>query len=1058
MTSKLKSQPSISRFFLPQKREEQNKTPQQPIDSENGAKDPSGPKRTAEIAPQTVKRFRSTPKTPQKTENHRQIIEIDNDDLENGPKSIDLPSEAPETTKNITKRTNNTPKRTPKPKIKPSTALSDPLDPSPGPENALDEPKPPSSRKSAPKTVKGRPKLTPLEQQYTALKSQHHDKVLAIQVGYKFKFFGEDAVIASQLLNIMLLPGNLKLHETTHDRFAYCLIPDNRLHIHLQRLLNHGLKVGVVKQTETAAIKSFEGSKSGVFERQITGVYTKATYMGDEVATGDAKVADSGGSAEYIMCIDELDYSTNNHISIMAVQPSTGDIIHDTFRDSLSREETETRLAYLNPSEVLIIGNGSSKETHRLIKVINGHASVMDREAQKPDVYSQNIHDFFEDKYPHLADYYDDNLRSVLGCVSELISYLSEFKLSYVFTIPTNISAFGNSNKFMVLPSTTLQALEIFRNQTDPQDSKGTLLWLLDHAHTKMGSRLLRKWIGKPLVSRSDIEERHQAISDVTTNFHHIIDSLKNHLTAMGKSSLDLERLLIKTHYLAAYDMEKITRKEIYLMLKNFDDLLKLVGSFGRKGVESLGAKSALLQQILDDLLSAAESDVATNLLKMISPTAALNDSNPQEQRNAFFNLEYNDWAPISEQMAEIKAIEDALDVELKKIRTLLQRPQLNYITVLKDTHLIEVRNGKAVDSLPRDWSKIGATKTVSRFRPPEVTVLHKKLQYHTDLLARNCDLCFHQFLTDVDAQYEFFSKTIRSISKFDCILSLAAASSVNSNYVRPLFSDEQVINFTNSRNPIIETLPHASNYVANDVSMAQEKDRVLIITGPNMGGKSSYVKQVALLVIMAQIGCFVPCDKAEVGIFDSVFIRMGASDNILKGKSTFMVEMLESSTIIQNLTNRSLVILDEIGRGTGTNDGIALAYAILNYMIEEARKPLTLFITHYPSLHTLEDEHPVVVSNRHMGFVEKKVENDWPEIIFLYTLKNGVVSNLYGLNVAKLAGIPSHVILEAYAVSEKMKTEIEGPKIEKFVELARNIHNGKDIGFEDVMVVLENQ
>lgn len=909
-----------------------------------------------------------------------------------------------------------------------------------------------------PKTTKGKPKLTPLEQQYSSLKTQHPDKVLAIQVGYKFKFFGEDAVQASQLLNIMLLPGNLKLHETTHDRFAYCLIPDNRLHIHLQRLLNHGLKVGVVKQTETAAIKSFEGSKSGVFERQITGVYTKATYMGDEVATGDSKVADTGGSAEYIMCIDELQYAISGLISIMAVQPCTGDIVHDTFRDSLSREELETRLAYLDPSEVLIITNNTSKQTHRLIKVLNDNASILERKAQKEEAYSQQIRDFFDEKYPHLGDYYEDTMRPVLGCVSELLQYLSEFKLSYVLTIPANISAFGDSKKYMVLPSCALQALEIFLNQTDPHDAKGTLLWLLDHTHTKMGSRLLKKWIGKPLVKREDIEERHQAISDVTGNFHHIIDALKNHLTAMGRSSVDLERLLIKTHYLAAHNMEKITRKELYLMLKSFDDLLRLVGSFGRKGVESMGAKSPLLQQILDDLLTAAEEDMAANLLKMVSPTAALNDSNPQEQRNAFFNLDYNDWAAISEQMAEIMAIEDELDVELKNIRVLLKRPQLNYITVLKDTHLIEVRNGKAVDNLPKNWAKIGATKTVSRFRPPEVTALHKKLQYHTDLLARNCDLCFHQFLRDIDAQYEFFSKIIKSVSKFDCVLSLAAASSVKPNYVRPRFSEDQVINFANSRNPIIENLPHSSNYVANDIAMAREKDRVLIITGPNMGGKSSYVKQVALLVIMAQIGCFVPCELAEVGIFDSVFMRMGASDNILKGKSTFMVEMLESSTIVQNLTERSLVILDEIGRGTGTNDGIALAYAILKYMIEEHRKPLTLFITHYPSLHTLEDEHPVEVSNRHMGFVEKKVENDWPEIVFLYALKKGVVSNLYGLNVAKLAGIPSHVILEAYAVSEKMKAEIERVRMKKFLALVKNVKSGQHVDFDEVAAVLEDK
>lgn len=892
-----------------------------------------------------------------------------------------------------------------------------------------------------PKPAKKAAKLTPLEQQFKDLKAANTDKVLAIQVGYKYKFFGHDAVVAAHLLNIMLIPGNLELHERTHDRYAYCLIPDVRLHIHLQRLLNHGLKVGVVKQAETAAIRSVESTnKSSVFLREVTAVYTKATYMGDEAVGSRTETSDAAETERYILCIDELGPKT----AIVAVQPATGDILYDVFADTLARDELETRLTYLNPSEVIVIGAGDavSAEVKTAVKIQNPAVCIEYVPQKSLESVQADLSDFFSEidsngASAHLAEYYVLNfLAQVQSCVNELIKYLAQFKLSNVFTITSNISCFSDSGRFMVLPATTLKALDIFQVEDDPSARTGTLLWLLNRTHTRKGASVMRLWIGKPLVDKDQIQARLDAVETLALeSFVHMLDVFKSTLVKIGKSGVDLDKLLIRIHYSATYNSDKITRKELYLMLRNFADVLALFRDFGQKGIEEFKAKfpeEKLFLSILQTLLDASTATVVDTLLSQINSGAALSNRDPVEQKANFFNHALNsNFEKITTEVKEIEAIEAQLEDELKELKKYLKRPQLLYVTIIKDTHLIEVRNGKMVDSLPSDWLRINGTKSVSRFRPPAVSKLHKLLQYHNDKLIQSCDECFNSFLKDVDSHYDYLRVIVNSLAQYDCLLSLSSlASEGRSKYVKPVLTEKQAISIKLGSHPILLAISKNSGfYVPNDVDINYDENRVLIITGPNMGGKSSLVKQIALFAIMTQVGCFLPCSEAQMGIFDSIHIRMGASDNILKGKSTFMVEMLECSNIIKSYSLKSLIILDEIGRGTGTCDGISLAYSILKYIIEDPQGPLTLFITHYPSLHVLEQEHSTV-QNHHMAFIEKNdldgKEGEWPEVIFLYKLVRGVVSNLYGLNVAKLAGIDKPIIDAAYRISEAMKNLIE--------------------------------
>ncbi|KAG7661667.1 MSH3 [[Candida] subhashii] len=914
---------------------------------------------------------------------------------------------------------------------------------------------PPKRKATTPDDIQSKPKtkrsktLTPLEKQIIELTESNPDKILLIQVGYKYKVFGPDARKVSKILNIMYIP-NGNDDPKTDGRFSYCSFPDFKLHINLKRILQHtNHKIGVVKQLESTIIKSIEktSKSSEVMKRELVGVYTLATYMNDEFAgTEQDNMGDENENPGYIICINETEEIT---LAIVAVQPITGDIIYDEFKDGANRQELETRLTYLKPSEVLVVNKcqETSPSTLKILKLINNRLRI----THMSDSESLPLHHQLENHLdPELVAYYSVNFsESVQSCIARLMTYLQEFKLSNIFTIPSNMTPFKNSKTYMILPANTLAALEIFTNSTNPDSEIGTLTWLLNHTRTRFGDRLFRKWISRPLINKTQIEDRLSAVEILTGDYNQIIDSLKNQLHKMGKKKIDLEELLIKVHYSASQEYSRISRRDVVVMLDYFKDILKLVKSFENGIIASKNnsiKSSKLLNEILNGLLELANEDVVTRFTNMINPSYLFNESKDiDEQKKKFFNLDNFEWEGISSEIHEIKSIETQLDQELVSIRSILNRPHLKFITNNREPYLIEVRNGKQVDELPATFQRINGTTTVSRFRSEKTCKLYKLLQYHQEMLLKNCDEAYKHFIEQLDKEYTFFRKVIKHLATFDCLLSLSAAS-VITKQVKPKLVDDLVVNVVKARNPIIEQLKNDA-YVPNDIDIHYDHNRVLIITGPNMGGKSSYVKQVALLAIMTQIGCYIPCEAATMGIFDSIFIRMGASDDILRGQSTFMTEMTECNNIIQNLTNRSLVILDEIGRGTGTIDGISLAYSILKYLIESDHKPLLLFITHYPSIHVLEHEYPGQVVNYHMGFKEiKKSGQEFPEIIFLYNLCRGVINNSYGLNVAKLAGIPNSIISQAFKTSEDMKNRIElGDHMKLLDELVVALRNSDE-------------
>lgn len=853
------------------------------------------------------------------------------------------------------------------------------------------------------------------------------DKVLAVRVGYKYKFFAMDAVIVSKILQIMLIGGKLTLDNShpgdrAYKQLAYCSIPDNRLQVHIQRLLHHNLKVGVVEQTETQAIKKANGSSSGVFRRQVDKVFTKATFSINENFSRTQINPSEEINTIWALRVDEDDQFY--HFWLFSVQLSSGEVIYDQFSDNkkLVKLELEKRISYLQPIEIV------SKGT------LSPLISTFIRKRQ-PDVQ-------FHDYDSLLPDVCEDDQVGGLNLEKELLElrntlrrYLENYNTEKVMDIPHNYKPF-HSKTNMILSSNTLESLEIFENQTDG-NSRGSLMWLLDHTRTSFGYRLLREWISRPLTDKDSINERLDAVEctkqEVTNIF---MEALGNVL----KDTPDFLRNLNRIYY------GQTSRSEVYNFLKHLDKVAKHFTShhyylqeqvFSSSG--RVHQKSKLMTSLLQRLHDGLKKVNTTNLLNMINVSGAL-EKDKEKSCVEFFNLNnYDNADVILSKLKDIESVKEELQIELGNIRRLLKRPRFCYKDEIE--FLIEVRNTQ-LTGLPTDWIKVGSTKMVSRFKTPKTTKLIDQLDYHKNLLVIICDEQFKRFLANISSQYLLLKEVIENLATFDCMLSLAATS-FNRQYVRPQFCEgRREMKIRNGRNPIIESLD--VNYVANDVYMKEDQSKLLIITGPNMGGKSSFIRQVALISILAQVGSFVPAESANLPIFSNIFTRIGAHDNLIKGDSTFKVEMLEMLDILKNSDENSLLLLDEVGRGTGTTDGISISDATINYFIDMDKKcPFILFITHYPILGSIKSP---LIENYHMGFMEERRAGEkWPTAVFLYKLTQGIATDSYGLNVARLANLPMSIINNAYVVSEGVKAEMEAAKNLRFTSKLSAILTKKD-------------
>lgn len=441
------------------------------------------------------------------------------------------------------------------------------------------------------------------------------------------------------------------------------------------------------------------------------------------------------------------------------------------------------------------------------------------------------------------------------------------------------------------------------------------------------------------------------------------------------------------------------------------------------KSPSDAGFRSSLISEAIASLPTIADDVV--RFLNKINLHAARNDDKYQ------FFREAEETDEITEQKLGIASVEHELTEHLQEVSKTLGKKKVEYTSSAGIEYLIEVENNSPYfKRVPASWAKISGTKKVSRFHTPEVIRLMRQRDQHKEALAAACDKAFKNFLAEISAKYQPFRDCIQSLATLDCLLSLAVIAS-QPGYVKPEYTDDTRIEVEQGRHPMVEQLL-LDSYVPNDTYLSSTGIRALLVTGPNMGGKSSYVRQVALIAIMGQIGSYVPARSAKLGMLDAVFTRMGAFDNMLTGESTFMVELSETSDILKQATPRSLVILDELGRGTSTHDGVAIAQAVLDHVVRSTRC-LTLFITHYQNLAAMARAFPDgELRNVHMRFAESDPgsgDQD-KEITFLYEVAEGVAHRSYGLNVARLANLPQSVLDVARQKSRELEVKIKRKRL----------------------------
>lgn len=809
-----------------------------------------------------------------------------------------------------------------------------------------------------------------------------------------------------------------------------------------------------MRQIETAALKKAGDNRNAPFVRKLTNVYTKGTYI-DEIGELDQETtgAPPGG---YLLCITESKakgWGTDEvvNVGILAVQPATGDIIYDHFEDGFMRREIETRLLHISPCEFLLVGD-LSKATEKLLQHLSGTSSNVFGDRTRIERVSKGK-TMAAEAYSHVTQFYagkakdspDDRASALLDkilklpesvtvCLSAMITHLGEYGLEHIFDLTKYFTSFS-TRSHMLINGTTLESLEVYRNSTDHTE-KGSLLWAIDKTHTRFGQRLLRKWIGRPLLDKEALEERVAAVEELFENQSQWrVDKLEGLLTHIKS---DLERSLIRIYY------GKCSRPELLAVLQS---LQKISMEYAKiKTPADTGFKSSLLSSSVCAIPQIGEIVVA--FLEKINPEAARRDD-----KYEFFR-EAEETEDISNHKIGIAGVEHELDEHRQEAAAKLgKKSPVSYATVAGIDYLIEVPNPD-LKKVPASWVKISGTKKLSRFHTPEVVRLISERDQHRESLAAACDTAFRALLASLAAAYQPLRDAVSALATLDCLVSLSKVAALP-GYTKPTFLPHDTpptVAISAGRHPIAEhTLP--GGYIPFTTTLGAPGPLAHLITGPNMGGKSSYVRAAALLVLLAQIGSFVPADAMRLTLADAIHTRMGARDNLFAGESTFMVEVSETAAILRAATPRSLVVLDELGRGTSTHDGAAIAHAVLDHVVRETRC-LTLFITHYQNLAKIAEGLGGLVRNVHMRFTATNTNNNRAddsgtsdgdeEITFLYEVAEGVAHRSYGLNVARLARIPRRVLEVAARKSRELEDEIRTRRLRGTAALLEDVLKGE--------------
>ena len=803
--------------------------------------------------------------------------------------------------------------------------------------------------------------LTPMMKQYMQTKEEYKDCILFYRLGDFYEMFFDDALTASKELEITLTGKNCGLEE----RAPMCGIPYHAVDSYLNRLVSKGYKVAICEQVEDPK------TAKGIVKREVIRVVTPGTNL-DTQGLDETK-------NNYIMCIVYM----ADRYGLSVADVTTGEYLV-TELDSQTKLMDE--LYKFIPSEIVcneafyMSGLDLDDLKNRL------HMAIYSLEAWYFDdaLCRETLQEHFKVASLEgigLSDYECGMIAS-----GALLKYLEETQKNSLSHM-SRLTRYATGN-YMVLDSATRRNLELVETLREKQ-KRGSLLWVLDKTKTAMGARTLRKYVEQPLIDKKSIVKRLDAVAELKDNAI-CREEIREYLNPV----YDLERLVGKITYQSANPRDLIAFQSSLSMLPSVKCILK-------------DMESDLLKEIYEEL------DPLEELCDLVG--RAIQEEPPLAMKEGGIIKDgYNEEVDRLRK-AKSEGKNWLADLETKeREKTGIKNLRIRYNKVFG--YYLEVTNSFK-DLVPDYYTRKQTLANAERYIIPELKELEDTILGAEDKLCALEYELYCEVRNTIAAELTRIQRTAKAVAKLDVIASLALVAERN-NYVRPKINEKGVIDIRDGRHPVVEKMIPNDMFIANDTYLDDKKQRISIITGPNMAGKSTYMRQAALIVLMAQLGSFVPASSANIGLVDRIFTRVGASDDLASGQSTFMVEMNEVANILRNATSKSLLILDEIGRGTSTFDGLSIAWAVVEYISNsKLLGAKTLFATHYHELTELEGK----ISNVNNYCIAVKEKGD--DIVFLRKIVKGGADKSYGIQVAKLAGVPDPVINRAKEIVEELVT-----------------------------------
>ena len=830
--------------------------------------------------------------------------------------------------------------------------------------------------------------FTPMMQQYLKTKEDYQDCLLFYRLGDFYEMFFDDAITASRELEITLTGKDCGQEE----RAPMCGVPYHAAEMYIARLIAKGYKVAICEQLEDPK------TAKGIVKRDVVRIVTPGTVV-------ESNMLDEKRN-NYIMSI----FKTGIYFGLAICDITTGDFLATQITDNNNFSKLLDELARFSPAEIVV--NERLYETEQEIsKIKERFQSYITREEE---TYFQEDFTQLVQKYHLLNEKGEKNEKPeetllAICAINGLLAYLEQtqkIKLEHINSI-----RIYKIQKYMSLDITARRNLELTEKMKD-KSKKGTLLWVLDKTNTSMGGRHLRRWLNDPLIDVIEINQRLNAVKELKENA-----ILKGEVIASLKKIYDIERLVGKISYGNTNARDMISLKN---SLKQLPDVKKLLEQ----------TNSEMLQKLYQEI------DELQDVYSLIDK-AIVDDPPLSVKEGGMIKLGYNE---------EIDRLKTAttegrnwiIAIETKeKEKTGIKNLKVGYTKVFG--YYLEVTKSY-LNQVPDYYIRKQTLTNCERYITEELKKVEEEVLGAEEKVIDLEYKAFTDIRTKITEQIERLQTTANSIAVLDVLTSFATIAE-DYNYTMPIVDNGGEIDIKEGRHPVIERMLPTGSFVQNDTYLNIEEDRLAMITGPNMAGKSTYMRQVALITLMAQCGSFVPAEYAKIGVVDKIFTRVGASDDLSMGQSTFMVEMMEVATILKDATSKSLVILDEIGRGTSTYDGLSIAWAVAEY-IADRRKcgAKTLFATHYHELIDLEGK---IEGIKNYSIAVKEKGED---IIFLRKIVRGGTDESYGIHVAKLAGVPQTVVTRANEILRTLerKVTIKNKEEKKVVAGQLDMYNYK--------------